>query len=129
MQFTYSAYETLIALLRAQEYAFCDYHDHAQHPRCVILRHDIDNSLPQAVRLAEIEAELGVKSTYFVLLRTDFYNVASKTGQDALRRILSLGHEIGLHYDEIAYVESNICTDIRSSVEERVSVQILPPSP
>lgn len=121
MDFTYAAYKGLIALLREKNYAVCDYHDHTQHPRCVILRHDIDNSLSQAVRLAELEAENGVKSTYFALLRTDFYNVASKAGQNALHRILSLGHEIGLHFDEMAYTpERGIGSYASSSTEELI---------
>lgn len=103
MEFTYSAYQGLLSLLREKHYCFCDYHDHAAHPRCVILRHDIDNSLSSALRLAELEAQAGVKSTYFVLLRTDFYNPASAASQKYLRGIRSLGHEIGLHFDEAAY--------------------------
>lgn len=93
-----------MALLREQGYGFCDYHSYEDTPRCVILRHDIDFSPEQAVRLAELEAAEGVRSTWFVLLRTAFYNPASKTAGDALRRILSFGHEIGLHFDEAAYV-------------------------
>lgn len=120
MEFTYSAYQEFLELLRSQGYTFSDYHNYGEYPRCVILRHDIDNSLQQAVRLAKIEADAGVRSTYFVLLRTDFYNVASKSGQDMLRQIQSLGHEIGLHFDEVAYGEGSICTDARSSTEERI---------
>lgn len=104
MEFTYRAYRELLSLLREQGYAIRGYHDYETAPRCAILRHDIDTSLPQAVRMAELEAEDGVRSTWFVLLRTDFYNAASKAGQEALRRILSLGHEIGLHFDEASYV-------------------------
>lgn len=81
MEFTYTAYRALLDLLRQGGYAFTNYHDYQTHPRCVILRHDIDNSLSQALRLAEIEAEEGVKSTWFVLLRTDFYNPASAASQ------------------------------------------------
>ena len=103
MEFTYTAYRALLDLLRQGGYAFTNYHDYQTHPRCVILRHDIDNSLSQALRLAEIEAEEGVKSTWFVLLRTDFYNPASAASQKTLRRIRELGHEIGLHFDEMAY--------------------------
>ena len=122
MQFTYAAYYSLISLLRHSGYAFTDYHNYQSHPRCVILRHDIDNSLPQALRLAEIEAEEGVKSTWFVLLRTDFYNPASAASQKALRRIRELGHEIGLHFDEMAYTgESGIGTYASSSVEELIT--------
>lgn len=104
MKFTYEAYRGLLALLREQGYAIRGYHDYGDAPRCAILRHDIDSSLDQAVKLAELEAGERVRSTWFVLLRTDFYNVASKAGQEALRHILSLGHEIGLHFDEASYV-------------------------
>lgn len=103
MEFTYRAYRDLLSLLRGQGYDFRDYHNYEAACRCVILRHDIDNSLSQAVKLAELEAEEGVRSTYFVLLRTDFYNAASKAGNTALRRIQALGHEVGLHFDEAFY--------------------------
>lgn len=104
MEFTYRAFRELLSLLREQGYAFRNYYDYEDAPRCVILRHDIDNSLSQAMRLAELEAEEGVSSTWFVLLRTDFYNVFSKSGLEALRCIQSFGHEIGLHFDEASYV-------------------------
>ena len=104
MEFTFQAYRDLLALLRERGYAFRGYHDYETARRCVILRHDIDTSLSQAVRLAELEAEEGVWSTWFVLLRTDFYNAFSKAGTEALLRIQSLGHEIGLHFDEASYV-------------------------
>lgn len=104
MEFTYSAYCGLLRSLREQDYVFRNYHNYEGASRCVILRHDIDTSLSQAVKLAELEAEEGVRATYFVLLRTDFYNAASKAGQAALRRIQSFGHEVGLHFDEASYV-------------------------
>ena len=121
MEFTYTAYRGLLSLLRQGGYAFTDYHDYQAHPRCVILRHDIDNSLPQALRLAEIEADEGVKSTWFVLLRTDFYNPASASAQKTLRRIRELGHELGLHFDEMAYPQEGAsCTAGSSSTEELI---------
>lgn len=90
MDFTYWAYRYLLGLLRENGYSIRGYHDYGDAPRCVILRHDIDNSLPQAVKLAELEAEEGVHSTWFVLLRTDFYNVFSKASKEALDYICSL---------------------------------------
>ena len=103
MEFTYQAYRGLLSLLQKSGYTIRNYHDYTDISRCVILRHDIDTSLDQAIKLAEVEADAGVRSTYFVLLRTDFYNVASKTAQRTLHHIQSLGHEIGLHFDEAAY--------------------------
>lgn len=121
MNFTYESYRNLIGLLRRSGYTFANYYNYQEHSRCVILRHDIDNSLPQAVRLAELEAEEGVHSTWFVLLRTDFYNPASAAAQKVLHRIRELGHELGLHFDEMAYPDTN-STGIHahSSTEERI---------
>ena len=116
MEFTYQGYLEMLKLLREQGYAFCDYHDYTAYPRCVILRHDVDNSLNQAVRLAELEAEAGVKSTWFVLLRTDFYNPASQKSQEKLRAIQSMGHEIGLHFDEVAYGKPLTEDETRQSI-------------
>lgn len=101
--FTMQWYRNLLNLLKKEGYEFRSYHDYGEFARCVILRHDIDNSLDQAVRMAELETEEGVCSTWFVLLRTDFYNVASRTSLDKLRRIQRYGHELGLHFDEAAY--------------------------
>lgn len=103
MEFTYAAYRDLLSLLREENYRFCDYFDYKEVDKCVILRHDVDYSVEHAVKMAQIEHGEGVRSTYFVLLRTDFYNPASRHVTDALRRIRALGHEVGLHFDEVAY--------------------------
>ena len=103
MNFTYSDYSALIGLLREKGYAFSSYVNYPGRGRCVILRHDIDYSLEQAVKLARLEKELGVRSTYFVLLSSDFYNPASSSSYRDLHEILDLGHDIGLHFDETAY--------------------------
>jgi hypothetical protein len=101
--FTFQGYKVLIDTLRKCGYDFADYHNYADYSRCVILRHDIDNSIEKSITIAKLEHEQGVKSTYFTLLRTDFYNPASKKGLTELKKIQSLGHEIGLHFDEMAY--------------------------
>ena len=105
MEFSYSGYRLLLRQLMELRYSFCSYHTWHEHPRCVILRHDIDNCLGKAEELARVEQELGVSSTYFVLLTSDFYNPASKRSLEKLRSIQSMGHELGLHFDEKAYPE------------------------
>ena len=67
--------------------------------RFILLRHDIDFSLDFALKLAEAEAKHGLKSTYFVLLHSPFYNAISKSNLSSIIKISKLGHEIGLHYD------------------------------
>lgn len=119
MKFTYDAYRGLIHLLKEKEYVFTDYHGYEKYQKCVILRHDIDYNLQAALPMARIEADEGVKSTYFVLLRTDFYNPASFNGVQTLKKIQALGHEIGLHFDEAACEDKDIdvCTLIQKEAE------------
>lgn len=103
MEFTYRAYTDLVQLLRDERYEFCSYHDVEKFKKTFILRHDVDFTIEKALEMAILENEIGVKSTYFVLLSTDFYNVFSKESFEKLEKIMSLGHEIGLHFDEKRY--------------------------
>ena len=103
MTFTYGAYCALIDLLKGREYPIVGYKEALDYHRCAILRHDVDTSLEKAAEMAEIEADKGVKATYFILLTTDFYNAASARGQKAVDRILAGGHDVGLHLDETLY--------------------------
>lgn len=119
MDFSYTGYIRLLSLLRQHAYETVDYHDYEGHPRCVILRHDIDTDLAQAVRFAELEAQEGVRSTYFVLLRTNFYNPASSGNLEQLHRIQALGHEIGLHFDEKVYPAGTPEETVQRILKER----------
>ncbi len=65
-----------------------------------LMRHDCDNDLVAAARLAEIEAGVGVSSTYFVMLRSAMYNLLAPTNARLVRQILGHGHWLGLHFDE-----------------------------
>ena len=122
--FTFKGYIDLINTLKGTGYIFTDYHNYEGLPRCVILRHDIDNSIDKAVTIAELEHDQGVTSTFFALLRTDFYNPASKKSLAGLKRIQSLGHEIGLHFDEMAYEQvEDVVAAIKS--EARILSEII----
>lgn len=103
MDFTYDEYVDLINLLKEKNYQFTNYKDYKNIERSVIFRHDIDNSLKRALEIAKIENENGIKSTFFVLLSTNFYNIFSKESNSILREIISFGHEVGLHFDEKRY--------------------------
>ena len=63
----------------------------------LFLRHDVDLSLDAAVRMAEVEHDLGVQATYFLMTESVFYNLASREGVAAHARLAALGHRIGLH--------------------------------
>lgn len=78
----------------------CDYLDviHEKGQKFLILRHDIEFSIDRAYRLAEIEEEEGVQSSYFVQITNNAYNPFSDKNAKMLREMQNMGHHIGLHY-------------------------------
>lgn len=68
-------------------------------------RHDLDASLDCAVRVAQIEKEERVVSTYFIHLHNTFYNPISARSLELIKEIKDCGHEIGLHFD-ISYYQN-----------------------
>ncbi len=71
--------------------------------RQLALRHDIDFDTNFALQTAVIEAELGIKATYFFLLRSSFYNIFSPQDYDNVYKIKELGHSISIHFDPLLY--------------------------
>jgi hypothetical protein len=61
------------------------------------LRHDVDDRLESALRMAELEHRRGVRATYFVLHTAAYYDDPRLL--EALRRLQALGHEVGWHND------------------------------
>lgn len=65
----------------------------------VLWRHDCDMSLDRAEGIAEVDAAHGVKSTFFVNLKSEYYNPLENSQRNKIRRIVELGHDIGVHLD------------------------------
>lgn len=103
MEFTYNAYLNLIKLLKKNNYNICSYHNYKNFDKCAILRHDVDFNLEKALEFAELENSVNTHSTYFILLSSNIYNIASAKNINIIHTIKELGHEIGLHFDEIKY--------------------------
>lgn len=120
MEFSYQGYEKLLKLLQEKGYCFCDYFNYSEHNKAVILRHDIDLDIEKAVQMAELEHNFvggGVKATYYVLISSNFYNAFSKKHVKSLQTILELGHDIGLHFDEVKYEESDTLEAIEKELD------------
>lgn len=114
IEFTYYGYKTLLETIHSYGFEFTDYHSYNKVKRPCILRHDVDMDIKKAAEFAAFENSLGFKSTYFILLSTDFYNLMSLGSQNCIKCILDAGHEIGLHYDEVKYSnESNTVENIK----------------
>jgi len=89
-------YRALLDAARAGGYRFA-FFEGAPAAGEVILRHDVDLSLDAALRLAELESEAEAEATYFLMTRSEFYNLAAPSGEAAIARLRALGHRVGLH--------------------------------
>jgi hypothetical protein len=89
-------YRELVEAAKAGGYRF-SFFDRPPQPGDLLLRHDVDLSLEAALALAELEAELGARATYFLMTRSEFYNLDAPSGEAALERLRRLGHRVGLH--------------------------------
>lgn len=94
--FSLGHYRELLEAAKDGGYRFAGF-DRPPEPGVLLLRHDVDLSLPAAVALAQVEAEAGVWSTWFLMTRSVFYNLASKEGEWALELLRSLGGRIAHH--------------------------------
>jgi hypothetical protein len=89
-------YRELLAAAERGGYRFADF-SRDPEPGDLILRHDVDLSLEAAAELAELEADAGVRATYFLMTGSVFYNLASPAGEATLATLRARGHAVGLH--------------------------------
>jgi hypothetical protein len=94
--FSLSHYRELLEAAKEGGYRFAGF-DGKPEPGELILRHDVDLSVDAALALAEVEAEAGAWSTWFLMTRSAFYNLASHEGERAMARLRELGGRIAHH--------------------------------
>jgi hypothetical protein len=94
--FDLAHYRQLLEAAKDGGYRFAPFGDGPERG-ALFLRHDVDLSLDAALRMAEVEADLGAVATYFLMTESVFYNLASVEGAAAIRRLRELGHRVGLH--------------------------------
>lgn len=62
----------------------------------VILRHDVDKRPWFSVKMAELEAQMGIRASYYFRIGKESNN------PECIKRIAALGHEIGYHYEDMS---------------------------
>jgi len=80
----------------------------------IFVRHDVDISLQKAVEMAEIESNLKIKATYYILFSSPFYNALSKGSLEKMKMIKDMGMGIGIHYD--AAIKDMSTVDMRDEI-------------
>ena len=81
MDFTIEKYKELLEALKKHERFF--------------LRHDVDLRPEFSLRVAQVEASMGIQATYY------FRTVAESYDENIIKEIVSLGHQAGYHYESL----------------------------
>jgi hypothetical protein len=102
--FTESEYRHLLRVA-SKKWEFVSYTDYAKAGQICLWRHDIDASVHRAHRLAQIEIEEGIRSTFLIHLHNTFYHFFEREIVDLVLSIREMGHAIGLHFDPNYYGE------------------------
>lgn len=101
MDFTLAFYKNLIKTLKNKGFSFSYFNNISQTP-VIILRHDVDRLPQNALKIAQIEKELGVQSTFY-------FRIVSHVFKPVLiQQIANLGHKIGYHYEDLTLENGNI---------------------
>ena len=120
--FTLKHYEEICNIIAKSGYKICFFNDNLDNSENVlILRHDVDQSLEQSIKIAKIENKYNIRSTFFIWLRSPFYSIFEKKYSDIIYEIITLGHQIGLHFDESAYKIENE-TDLNNCIEKETNL-------
>lgn len=105
MDFTIKTYKRLLQSFLSNDYALITYERYCTHKpnsKFLILRHDVDEIASNALKMAQVENKLGVKATYY------FRIVKQSNRPEIIRKIAKLGHEIGYHYEDLAFAKGNM---------------------
>ena len=70
--------------------------------RYVVMRHDVDRFPEYALRMAQLERNMGVAATYYFRAKRKIFVPA------IIHEIENLGHEIGYHYEVLAEARGDI---------------------
>ena len=112
--FTLTEYRELLRLAK-RRFPVIGYPEYRQHERFVIWRHDVEYSVPEMSVLARIDAEEGVRSTFFVQLHSEFYHFWERETADHIRQWVAWGHALGLHFD-CGYFGDSVFAEIESKI-------------
>ena len=115
MQFTFDLYKTALenifknGFLITNSTNFISLASKDNLPKkLLLLRHDCERDLSKALEMAIIEKNLNVKSTYFIRVHSEYYNLNLKESFEHIKEIENLGMEIGLHYEPRYYHDIGI---------------------
>jgi hypothetical protein len=98
-EYSLETYSELLQLALSEGYVSRSFLDPIEgEERVILLRHDVDFSLKMAEVIAVFNAAEKIQGTFFVQLRSPWYNLLSYENEVSMQMIEVLGQRKGLHY-------------------------------
>lgn len=109
MDFTLTTYKCLLTSFQSNGFLFQALKDFIEQPstKVIVLRHDIDKLPVNALKMAQLESEMGVSAVYY------FRTVQESWDEPIMNQIVSLGHELGYHYEDLSLAGGDYTKAIR----------------
>jgi len=114
--FTLRTYIALLEDLKKQGFSFLTFKEFISNPlnNVIVLRHDVDLFPGNSIQFARIQADKGIKGTYYFRIVQESYN------KNIIREIYSLGHEVGYHYEDVSLTSKRLKAEGRRLKEEEL---------
>jgi hypothetical protein len=119
MNYNKESYELILQAALSRGFEFVDFFtvDFSKQRRQIILRHDIDTSLPMAYEAAKIDTKYKIKSTFALQLSSHLYNPFTAANVNIVDGIHKLGHNIALHPRALA---GQTTEEVRQSITKEL---------
>jgi hypothetical protein len=116
MDFTVFTYRKLLNTLLSQDFSFQTFAEfiEKEEERAIILRHDVDRLPENSLKFARIQAEKGIRGTYY------FRIVPESFDENIIKEIYSLGHEVGYHYEDVSLIAERQKTKVKRQKWEKM---------
>lgn len=109
--FTFNSFRSLLLEFQSNNYLIkkvLEFDSAFQHSvRLLILRHDVDRFPEQTLQMARMEAEIGISATYYFRIIPAVYK------PEIIKEVVSLGHEIGYHYEDLSLCKGDVDKSIK----------------
>ena len=105
--FTIESYRNYLCIFQSKGFNFLRFDEYIlpnkpTFDKICLIRHDVDRKPNFALRMARLEHQMGIKSTYYFRAKKCSFS------PDIIKEIESLGHEIGLHYESLSDTNGDI---------------------
>jgi|WetSurMetagenome_2_1015567.scaffolds.fasta_scaffold00614_17 hypothetical protein len=96
--FSLTKYSLLLKALLNTGFSFQTFNEFISNSaeKVIVLRHDVDKLPINSFHFAEIESRLNIKSSFHFRITKESCDI------EIIKKIVSLGHEIGYHYEDIS---------------------------